>query len=222
MKIAVISDIHGNYPALKAVLDDVDRRNIKQVLCLGDICGYYCMVNQCIDEIRDRNIISLMGNHDYYLLNHVTCSSKTVKICIDYQKEIITEQNRKWISGLPQEYDTKKASFRHGGWRDPIEERIEDFDFDIVNEHAKQYYFSGHTHIQQIQKEQDVTYCNPGAIGQPRDHDPRAAYAIFVPDGEIELKRVPYDIDRIVYEMKKSGQGDWIANVLYSGKRIGE
>lgn len=222
MKTAVISDIHGNYPALRAVLDDVDKRNIKQLLCLGDICGYYCMVNQCIDEIRDRNIITLMGNHEYYLLNHVTCNSKTVKICIDYQKEIITDQNRKWISELPEEYDTEKASFRHGGWHDAIEERIECFDFGFVNEYSKQYFFSGHTHIQQIQKEQEITYCNPGSVGQPRDHDPRAAYAIFDPDGDIELKRVSYDIDRIVYEMKKNDQGDWIANVLYSGKRIGE
>ncbi len=220
--MAVISDVHGNYPALKAVLDDADKLGIHKVICLGDICGYYCMVNQCIEEIRAREVFSLMGNHDCYMLGCVTCSSKTVKICIDYQKKIITEQGLKWISELAAGRDTETASFRHGGWDDPLEERIACFDYRIASGYPQKYFFSGHTHTQRLEKERGITYCNPGSVGQPRDHDPRAAYAVFDPDAGIQLRRVTYDIDIIAYEMKKSGLGAWISDCLYYGKRIGE
>ena len=74
-KIAVISDIHGNYPALKAVLDEIDSDGIKDVICLGDIVGYYCQVNECIDVLRERKIYCLLGNHDYYMISNTCCNS---------------------------------------------------------------------------------------------------------------------------------------------------
>ena len=71
--IAIISDAHGNYPALKAVLSEIDKLNCGRIISLGDVSGYYCMVNECIDEFRRRNIVNLMGNHDYYVLGRVDC-----------------------------------------------------------------------------------------------------------------------------------------------------
>ena len=65
--IGVISDIHGNYPALQAVLKELDIEGCSQVISLGDVCGYYCMINECIDELRNRDIINIMGNHDKYI-----------------------------------------------------------------------------------------------------------------------------------------------------------
>ena len=79
-KIVVISDIHGNYPALKTVLDDIDADGIEDVICLGDIVGYYCQVNECIDVLRERKIYSLLGNHDYYMISDTCCNSRTVKM----------------------------------------------------------------------------------------------------------------------------------------------
>ena len=87
--IAVISDIHGNYPALKSVLAKIDDIGIRDVICLGDVVGYYCQINECIDELRSRNIRVLLGNHDYYLVSGTSCGSKTVMLCIEYQKTII-------------------------------------------------------------------------------------------------------------------------------------
>ena len=222
-KIAVISDIHGNYPALKAVLDDIDSDGIEDVICLGDIVGYYCQVNECIDELRERKIYSLLGNHDYYMLSGTCCNSRTVKMCIDYQKTIIRQDNIEWLSSLKSEYDTRDISYRHGGWNDAVEERISVFDFSWVKDFSQKLYFSGHTHIQGIQKNETSgkIYCNPGSVGQPRDDKPSAAYAVVGSDGKIALRRVDYDIDEIVNKMKEANQGEWIWKGLYTGEKVG-
>lgn len=222
-KIAVISDIHGNYPALKAVLDDIDSDGIEDVICLGDIVGYYCQVNECIDVLRERKIYSLLGNHDYYMISGTCCNSKTVKMCIDYQKTIIRRDNYEWLSTLKPDYDTTDISYRHGGWNDAVEERISVFDFSWVKDFSQKLFFSGHTHIQGIQEDKTIgkIYCNPGSVGQPRDDKPSAAYAVIGSDGKIELRRVDYDIDEIVNKMKEAKQGEWIWKGLYTGEKVG-
>ena len=222
-KIAVISDIHGNYPALKAVLSDLDSEGIVDVICLGDIVGYYCQVNECIDMIRNRGIHCLLGNHDYYMISGTCCESKTVKMCIDYQSTIIREDNFEWLKTLRPDYDTDVISFRHGGWSDAIEQRIKVFDFAWVKAYPQYLFFSGHTHIQGMQRDElgGKLYCNPGSVGQPRDDDPRAAYAIVYEDESIELRRVEYDIDEIVKQMELANQGDWIWKGLYTGEKVG-
>ena len=222
-KLAVISDIHGNLPALKAVLNDIDTNGIDDVICLGDIVGYYCMVNECIDMLRERAIYCLLGNHDYYMISGTCCNSKTVKMCIDYQRNILRKDCLKWLESLKPEFDTDQISFRHGGWNDAVEERISIFDFSWIKDHSQKLYFSGHTHIQSIQvdKETHKTYCNPGSVGQPRDNNPRAAYAIVDSAHNIELRRVNYNIHEIVEKMKDNYQGDWIWKGLYTGEKIG-
>ena len=222
-RLAVISDIHGNYPALKAVLDDIDKAGIEKIICLGDIVGYYCQVNECIDLLREREIQCLLGNHDYYMISGKCCESKTVKICINYQKTIIRKENFDWLVTLKPEYEIDSISFRHGGWNDAVEERISTFDFKWVRDYSHKLFFSGHTHIQGIQKddESDKLYCNPGSVGQPRDDNPKAAYAIVDSDNRIELRRVKYDIDAIVAKMKEANQGDWIWKGLYTGEKVG-
>ena len=222
-RLAIISDIHGNYPALKEVLNDIDKAGTQVIICLGDIAGYYCQVNECIDLLRERGIHCLLGNHDYYMISGTCCESKTVKICIDYQRTIIREDNLDWLKSLEPEYDTDEISFRHAGWNDAVEERVSTFDFTWVRAYSQKLFLSGHTHIQGIQKddESDKLYCNPGSVGQPRDDDPRAAYAIIDSEGRVELRRVRYDIDAIVEKMKEANQGDWIWKGLYTGEKVG-
>ena len=221
--LAVISDIHGNYPALKSVLRRIDELGIKDIICLGDVVGYYCQINECIDELRSRGIYTLLGNHDYYMISGTCCNSKTVKMCIDYQKTIIREDNYEWLKTLMPSYDTEVVSFRHGGWKDAVEERIKDFDFSVVESCTQSFFFSGHTHIQGIQKNETSgkIYCNPGSVGQPRDDKPSAAFAVIGSDGKIELRRVDYDIDEVVNRMKEAKQGEWIWKGLYTGEKVG-
>ena len=132
-KLAVISDIHGNYPALRSVFNDIDKAGISDIICLGDIVGYYCQVNECIDLIRKREILCLMGNHDYYMVSGTYCDSRTVRMCIDFQKTIIRQDNLEWLTTLSPKHDTETISFRHGGWKDALEERISEFNFFISN-----------------------------------------------------------------------------------------
>ena len=222
-KLAVISDIHGNFPALKAVMADIDNYGIENIVCLGDIVGYYCQVNECIELLRERNVYCLLGNHDFYMVSGTCCNSETVKMCIDYQKTIIYKDNFDWLESLKPQYDTEDISYRHGGWNDAIEERISVFDFSRVKDFSQKFFFSGHTHIQGIQNDKVTSniYCNPGSVGQPRDDKPSAAYAIVGTNGKIELRRVDYNIDEIVNKMKEANQGDWIWKGLYTGEMVG-
>ena len=216
--IAIISDVHGNYPALKAVLKEIDRIGCNSIISLGDVTGYYCMVNECIDVFRERGIINLMGNHDSYVLEMGQCPrSTTVNNCIEYQKRIISKANREYLQASPITFDNERISARHGGWKDPIDEYIEDFNFIAVKD--KRLYCSGHTHIQKKQNKNGVVYFNPGAVGQPRDGDPRAAFAT-IEKGEVLLHRIAYSIDEIVFKMRMEGFEDRIADCLYKGTKV--
>ena len=222
--LAILSDIHGNYPALQAVLEDMRKYPITDIICLGDICGYYAMVNECIDCLRSHNIVSLKGNHDYYLLGELQCErSKTVTKCIEFQKKVITKGNLDWLKTLHCQRETPIYAAVHGGWKDPIDEYIlGDFDFTYVK---RQYpslhvFLSGHTHIPTIQTKDKDIYCNPGAVGQPRDYDARASYAIY--DGQkMEIHRVAYNIDEICQVMKDKGFDAYTYENLYHGVKIG-
>ena len=220
--IAIISDVHGNYPALQKVLEEIDKLNCQQIISLGDVSGYYCMVNECIDELRHRKIINLLGNHDSYLLGYGKCPrSTTVNRCIDFQKSIISTENLEYLKKSPTIYEYASISMRHGGWNDPIDEYIEEFDFNAVKKLPYNIYCSGHSHIQFMQKQEGRIYFNPGSVGQPRDNLPSAAFALIDDNGNIELKRISYCIDKIATQMQKSGFESRIYECLYRGTRIG-
>lgn len=218
--IAIISDIHGNFPALKAVLHDIDLRECSQILCLGDIAGYYCLINECIEELKKRNVINIMGNHDYYLVNNIKCPrSISANICLDYQRKIITQENLNWLSQSVKIFESDVISARHGGWNDCLDEYIKTFDFELVKDSNKKVFLSGHTHIQTLQCKYDIKYSNPGSVGQPRDGNNKAAYAILN-NNTINLIRLDYDIDSICNEMKDRNFGEWIYKNLYYGTKI--
>jgi predicted phosphodiesterase len=220
--IAIISDAHGNYPALKAVLSEIDKLNCGRIISLGDVSGYYCMVNECIDEFRRRNIVNLMGNHDYYVLGRGDCPrSYTVNKITEYQRKVITPENLKYLEESSLGIDDGFISARHGGWNDPIDEYIDVFDFANTVGRKEKIFCSGHTHVQGMVRDKEVVYFNPGSVGQPRDFDSRAAYAVIHDDGAVELRRVEYNIDEIAKAMNEAGFEERTYSCLYSGERIG-
>ena len=214
--IALISDVHGNFAALKEVLSAIDHLNITQIYCLGDIVGYYPQVNECCEELRKRKIQCVLGNHDWYMISNTLCPrSNSANDCLLYQRNIITPSNLKWIFSLPIYRKIKNLALVHGGWNNPIDEYFvptqEYFDF-IPN----LFFASGHTHKQMIKKCGKKVYCNPGSVGQPRDGDKRAAFATF--DGEkFELFRVDYDIFKVCRLMKQLGFSEYYYNRLKTG-----
>ena len=219
--IAILSDIHGNYPALKAVLDDVDKVGCERIISLGDVAGYYCMVNECIDALRARDVVNLLGNHDDYLVSRAVCPrSNSATRCIEFQQQVIFPENREWLASSISTLEFENVSMVHAGWNDPLDEYLHTISESYFAGKAATIFFSGHTHVQVLAKFGNKIYCNPGSVGQPRDGDPRAGYAIL-DRGEIALRRVEYDIDSIVAAMKVAGFDAYFYENLYRGSRIG-
>lgn len=217
--IGIISDIHGNFEALKVVLEELDKKSVTKIYCLGDVVGYYSQVNECCDILRERNIECLMGNHDWYMSSGSFCPrSQSVNDCLVYQRKIISAENLKWLKTFQIQFEFENVKMVHGGWTDPIDEYLYEPSSEYFNKIEGELFFSGHTHIQQLQFYGDKTYCNPGSVGMPRDNDPRSAFALLE-NGKINLYRLEYDIDKVCALMKKAGFNDYYYGGLKTGSR---
>jgi putative phosphoesterase len=216
MKTAFISDIHGNFEALKVVLTEIDRLGVDRIFCLGDVVGYYSQVNECCDELRKRGIPSVMGNHDWYLAGGGFCMrSKSVNDCLEYQRKIISRENIEWIRSFPLFRDVDELRMVHGGWTDPIDEYL-DPSIEYFDQVDGSVFISGHTHRQIVKSFGEKIYCNPGSVGQPRDGDPRAAFAIYE-SGEFVLYRFEYNMERVFELMESAGFNDFYYGGLKTG-----
>lgn len=203
--IAILSDIHGNYEALNAVLKVVDDMGISKIYVLGDTVGYYSQVNEVIDELRKREAKAVMGNHDWYMAAGSFCDrSQTVNDTLAYQRKIINEENLAWVKALPVFLEAENISMVHGGWTDPIDEYLTKPSKEYFAKVEGKYFASGHTHHPRIEDYGDKLYCNPGSVGQPRDGDNRASFATF--DGSaFKLHRVSYDFEKVGELMEQAG-----------------
>jgi putative phosphoesterase len=214
--IALISDIHGNFVALKEVLNVIDQLNITEIYCLGDVVGYYSQINECCEELQKRNVKCILGNHDWYLISNTNCPrSNSVNDCLKYQRGIITSQNLQWLSSFPVYRKIDDLTIVHGGWNNPIDEYLNPTQeyFDSI---PNQFFASGHTHKQTIKIFDKKIYCNPGSVGQPRDGNYKAAFATF--DGEkFELFRVDYNVVEVCQLMKQAGFSEYYYNRLKTG-----
>jgi len=207
VKIGLISDIHGNYEALKEVLSELDKLKVSEIYCLGDVVGYYSQVNECCDELRLRNIPCVMGNHDWYIASGGYCSrSQSVNDCLSYLRGVITVENIEWLRSFPIQRFIQNIHMVHGGWADPIDEYLNPNE-EYFSRIQGDFFASGHTHLQSLNQFTNKTYCNPGSVGQPRDNDPRAAFAVIHGD-RITLHRVDYDIEKVFGLMHKAGFND--------------
>lgn len=218
MRMAFISDIHGNFEALKAVLSAIDRLGIRDIYCAGDVVGYYTQINECCDVLRERAIPTVMGNHDWYMAGGGFCPrSKSVNDCLVYQRTIIGAENLKWLRSLPVQLQAGDIRMVHGGWGDPVDEYLKPSAeyFDQVEGNT---FVSGHTHVQRLDVYNGKTYCNPGSVGQPRDGDPRAAFASY-DQGKFTLHRVEYDMQPVFRLMEAAGFNDYYYGGLKTGSK---
>lgn len=220
--IAVVSDIHGNLPALRAVLGEIDKLGCDRIISLGDVTGYYAQPSECIRLLVERDAIQLLGNHDQYLVAGSGCPrSRLVSELLEHQERDVTAQQVSFLSGLESRYDEGDASFVHGGWRDPVDQYIYCVKAALFPAEF-QFFFCGHTHVQcRIPLGDGRLFCNPGSVGQPRDGDCRSAFAIFT-GTDVELHRVDYDIEETARAMRDAGYEEerlWMN--LYDGAQIG-
>lgn len=229
MRILVMSDIHANLTALEAVL--ADARDFDAVWCLGDILGYGPDPNECVDRIRELPIrLCLLGNHDAAVVEKMELTSFNfdARLTVEWMQSILTPENMDFINCLPEKEVFDNVTLVHGSPRNPIWEYILDWHTALVNfdYYETPYCFVGHTHLPimyQIQSGQSGPtlqiigtdhslaldgrmIVNPGSVGQPRDRDPRASYAIYDSAERIwEQRRVVYDVESVQKRIIQAG-----------------
>ena len=222
---AILSDIHGNLPALESVLEDMAQYDIDQVISLGDVSGYYPFINEVIELLRSHGAINLIGNHDRYIIDNTECPRSTsANLCLTYQKSVITDKNREWLAkSSSSPLILGEASMVHGGWDDPEDEYLYKINPSYFARFDEKFFFCGHTHVQKsISLKNGQFFTNPGSVGQPRDGINSAAYCIFNEEtSSVELRRVSYNIDKVANKMKELGFGEKFYTNLYEGSRIG-
>jgi putative phosphoesterase len=185
LKIAIISDIHGNLIYFKHIIDDFSKRNIDRVIALGDYCGYMPDVNEVISELIKHDVFAIMGNHDAMLNGIIKIPEDKEKIYkITQNKLAISFPNKKWLSSLLPyrclEFNQKKFLFVHGSPWNPLNGYVyPDDDFKGFESLNFDYIFMGNTHRPFISRVGNTTIVNAGSVGLPRDRGDSPGYVLF-------------------------------------------
>jgi predicted phosphodiesterase len=207
MLILIISDIHANLTALDAVLSDAGE--VDAVWCLGDLVGYGPDPNECVERIRQLpNLVCLIGNHDAAVIKRIDIASfnDEARQAVIWTQSVLFQTNLEYLQGLNAYTTLDSVTLAHGSPRQPIWEYLLD-----TRTATKNFEFF------------DTPFCfrailNPGSVGQPRDRDPRAAYAIYNPDAQTwSYQRVPYDIPSVQVRMRANNLPQRHINRLSTG-----
>lgn len=220
MLIGFIADIHSNLPALRAVLEHMD---VDKILCAGDVVGYYPYPNEVIGAMKKHKIVSIRGNHDVAVITGDTSwFNPLAASAVEWTRDNISPKNMTFLKKLPEKLTFGDIAIFHGSPSDPDEyvypmmspERLSGF----LDQVGKKILVLGHTHVQWSLELDDEKIINPGAVGQPRDGDPRAAYAVFNTDSEeLTMHRIEYDIDEVAVKTVSAGLPPYLAQRLFVG-----
>jgi putative phosphoesterase len=228
MRILLISDLHANWPALQAVA--AERCDI--CLCLGDLVDYGMQPAPCIAWVRDKARYVVRGNHDHGVAQNVTVNGKTGYKYLSGQTRVVTRQllqesDLRYLGRLPVSrvvtLDDVRFLLVHASPRDPLDEyapndadfwarRLERVDADVV--------CVGHTHQPYVMQVGNKLVINPGSVGQPRDGDPRASYAV-IEGNKVDLLRVEYPVEETVRSVQESPLPDPVKEMLIEVFRTG-
>ncbi|PWH18056.1 MAG: metallophosphoesterase [Anaerolineae bacterium] len=226
MRVLVFSDVHANLTALERILADAG--SCDAVWCLGDVVGYGPDPNECVECIRRLpNLTCILGNHDAAVLGliEVEAFNHEARRVIQWTQQQLTDANRDFLKNLPERVVIGDVTLVHGSPRQPVWEYLLDaqtarHNFDFFD---TSFCFVGHTHLpilfhlnefdsypiggylppNQVVQLTPREIVNPGSVGQPRDRDPRAAYAIYDTETHcFEHRRVEYDVTQVQHRMR--------------------
>lgn len=232
MKIAVISDIHGNREALNAVIAKIDSLAVDSIYCLGDIVGYGPNPNECVELIRSRAIPAIVGNHDKAVTGELSIDnfSQIARAGVMWTQSVISESNKEFLKHLPYSIQEHTILFVHSSPDYP-----EEFRYLLSFEDARESFdyfstplcFIGHTHRPIIFCEDGKTkeisrdkkfIVNVGSVGQPRDGNWKACFVLM--DTEqyaLEYVRVEYDVEVTRRKITENGLPQKLADRLLAG-----
>ncbi len=244
MKYFIFSDVHGNLEALSVVLEQIESCNPDKIICLGDVVGYGPNPNECIQLVHQSAHIIIMGNHDHAVLGITDISyfNQYAKLAVLWTRQVLTEENYSILQRYPFRVSEEDILFVHSTPLYP-----ERWDY-IFNPLEGQYYlqhleervcFIGHSHqplFFEKDQEGQILYdrrfafslsiregckyiINVGSVGQPRDGNPDASYAIYDTETQsVEVKRLPYDIVLTQKKMKDIGLPAFLIDRLAYGR----
>jgi diadenosine tetraphosphatase ApaH/serine/threonine PP2A family protein phosphatase len=242
MRIALLSDVHGNLPAFEAVLADVDSTAAEQIWCLGDLVGYGAQPDACVELARSRCHLCLAGNHDLVVTGEIDIGdfSSHAAAAAQWTRETIGAGALEFLSGLRPEQDARPLGLYHASPRDPVWEYVlstwqaeECMDLmeprvgAIGHSHVALWFARGDGAVEGAPAEGGLErdlregewLLNPGAVGQPRDGDPRAAWLLLDTEGwSAEWRRVEYPIEQAASAIEAAGLPTVLAQRLYIGQ----
>jgi len=229
MRCAIVADIHANLAAFTAVLDDIERRGgVEEIWCLGDVVGYGPDPHECIALLRQANHSCVAGNHEWAAIGKLDISdfNPDAATSCRWTTQQLSAEDVEYLENLPLVIHKEDFTLVHGSPREPIWEYI--ISTSIAEENLayfeSQFCLVGHSHIPLVFRHSEsgaVSFnqllpdtglalgenrliINPGGVGQPRDGNPQASYAIYDSEAKlIRLHRVPYDIGATQAKMAK-------------------
>lgn len=244
MRLAIISDIHGNLPALEAVLAAIDDSDAEEVWCLGDVVGYGAQPDECARLVSERCALSLVGNHDLAVLGEIEVSafSPSAADAVNWTRANAAPETLEFLRGLEPKDEGREVALYHASPRDPVWEYVLWLDqaAECIAAQSARVSLIGHSHVALffVEPEGDTDargahaeagtrleigeqrwLINPGSVGQPRDGDPRAAWLELDTDAwSVAFRRTAYEIERAAESIVEAGLPEQLGARLYVGQ----
>ena len=243
MRVAVVSDIHGNRHAFEAVLDAIEASECEEMWCLGDLVGYGADPDACVDLARRHAAVCLAGNHDLGVVGALPLEefSRGAALAAEWTRETITAATREFLEGLEPTYLEEQVGLYHASPRDPIWEYVlSPLQAELcLDAQPHRVCLIGHSHValsfsraegesatgqtrnrdEELEISDGEWLINPGSVGQPRDGDPRAAWLELDIDGwGAVYRRTEYDIDGAAAAIRAARLPDSLAERLTYGQ----
>ena len=242
MRVAVISDIHGNLHALEAVLQAVDEQRVDVTWCLGDLVGYGPRPNRCCALTAERAAICLAGNHDLAVRGDIDLEefAGDAAAAAAWTRGVLDDDSRSYLAGLEPSARAEGVELYHGSPRDPVWEYVlsDEAAAAALELTRAPIVLVGHSHValviraegdslsgglapdgSELELGDDRWLLNPGSVGQPRDGDPRAAWLLLDLDARsARFHRVPYPIERTRAEIRERGLPELLGARLERGE----
>ncbi len=241
MRIAVISDVHSNLPALEAVMEDIGRADPDEVWCLGDLVGYGADPDACTALVRDVTEYCLAGNHDLVVRGDIDVDyfAAAAGEAARWTAKVIGPETRDYLAGLSPLGERDGVGLYHASPRDPVWEYVLSVSqaAECLEGQRQRVCLIGHSHVAcyfhtngegtvgepappgtEVDISSGKWLVNPGGVGQPRDGDPRAAWLLLDTDRwTAEYKRVEYDVERAAGSIRAAKLPRQLADRLYEG-----
>ena len=245
MRIAVLSDIHANLPALEAVLEAIDESGPDEIWCLGDVVGYGAQPNECAVLTKERASLCLSGNHDLAALDELDIStfSSAAARAAQWTMSVLGDDALRYLAGLSSADESRDVAMYHASPRDPVWEYVlwPEQAAECMARQSTRIALVGHSHVAlffRATEDEDVGaegaqvadgttldltegrwLLNPGSVGQPRDGDPRAAWLELDTDGwKAVYHRVEYDVEKASSTIIEAGLPEHLARRLFVGQ----